>query len=90
MLNEKIIDILDRQQFVDDVKGVIRLLSEDKKNVTFAINGQWGVGKTFVLNMLEEQLQDEYLVLHYNAWEYDYYNIVCFKSFSFSVAGNRT
>lgn len=74
MLNEKIIDILDRQLFVDDVKGVIRLLSEDKKNVTFAINGQWGVGKTFVLNMLEEQLQDEYLVLHYNAWEYDYYD----------------
>lgn len=72
--NTKKIDILDRQQFVDKVKDVIRLLSENKRNVTFAINGQWGVGKTFVLNMLEEQLKDDYIVFHFNAWEYDYYD----------------
>ena len=67
------IDILDRQQFVDDVVRIIRQLSVNKKNTTFAINGAWGVGKTFVLDMLEEQLEPDYIVFHYNAWEYDYY-----------------
>ena len=68
------IDILDRQQFVDDVVKIIRQLSANKKNTTFAINGAWGVGKTFVLDMLEEQLKDDFIVFHYNAWEYDYYD----------------
>lgn len=68
------VDILDRQQFVEDVVRIVRQLSANKKNTTFAINGAWGVGKTFVLDMLEEQLKDDFIVFHYNAWEYDYYD----------------
>ena len=66
-------DVLNRQPFIDDIKTIIKHYSEKKKNITFAINGKWGTGKTFLLEMLEDQLKNEYIVFHYNAWEYDYY-----------------
>ena len=50
-------DLLDRQPFIDRVIKIIELQSAQKKTSCFAINGKWGVGKSFVLNMLEEQLE---------------------------------
>ncbi len=73
-MQQENIDILDRQSFVNQVKEIIQLQAHKKCNVTFAIDGQWGVGKTFVLEMLEEQLKNDYIVFHFNAWEYDYYD----------------
>lgn len=74
----KSVDILGRQGFVDQIKNIIMSLSATKQSRAFAIDGKWGVGKTFVLNLLEQQLRDyrdgeEYLVFHYNAWQSDYY-----------------
>lgn len=75
-------DLLNRQEFVDRVIKIIELQSAQKKTSCFAINGKWGVGKSFVLNMLEEQLEkiqseetstDKYMLFHYNCWQYDYY-----------------
>ena len=72
-------DLLDRQSFIDKVKTIIEFQAAQKKNCCFAINGSWGVGKTFVLNKLEEQLEletnvtDKYLIFRYNCWQYDYY-----------------
>ena len=73
-MNTQKIDILNRQQFVDDVKKIVDFAAAKKENLAFAINGQWGSGKTFVLDMLEEKLKDNYTVFHFNAWEYDYYD----------------
>lgn len=76
------IDILNRDPDVERLQNIIRIISEKKSNTSFAINGGWGSGKTFVLNMLEEsleQVQDEdtasnrYLIFHYDCWKYDYY-----------------
>ena len=76
------LDLLDRQPFVDKIIKICERLSESKKNVCFAINGDWGVGKSFVLKMFEEQLSniqqsvtatDKYMIFHYNSWNYDYY-----------------
>ncbi len=76
------IDILNRDKFVDDVFTVIETLSANRKSCTFAINGEWGSGKSFVLDMLEERLSmwqneetadNQYIVFHYNCWKYDYY-----------------
>ncbi len=75
-------DLLNRQPFIDKVKKIIELQAAQKKTACFAINGSWGVGKTFVLKKLEEQLEEEvdpdtknekYLIFHYNCWQYDYY-----------------
>jgi Cdc6-like AAA superfamily ATPase len=56
---------------------ILKVISENKASCTFALNGAWGTGKTFVLNMLMNQLweyhSDKYIVFHYNCWQYDYY-----------------
>lgn len=74
--NIKSADLLNRQEFVDRVIKIIDLQSAQRKTSCFAINGKWGVGKSFVLNMIEEQLTvryDEFSLFHYNCWQYDYY-----------------
>lgn len=73
------IDILGRGPFVDQLMEIINILSKSKRSCTFAINGSWGAGKTFVLDMLKHRLQDykagtQYLVFDYNCWQYDYYD----------------
>lgn len=42
-------DILDRQPFIDKIISILEILSEEKRGTSFAIDGDWGSGKTFVL-----------------------------------------
>ena len=67
------IDILNRQDYVNQIKNILSTLSQNRKNCSFALDGEWGSGKSFVLNMLEEQIKDNYLIIRYNAWENDFY-----------------
>lgn len=72
------IDLLNRQMIVDQIIRLLDILSASRSSCTFALNGKWGSGKTFVLNMLERQLREyqdgeKYIVFHYNCWQYDYY-----------------
>ena len=76
------LDILNREEFVEKLFNLTQQLSFNKKNTTFAIDGSWGVGKSFVLDMYEEKLsqeqseetnKDRYFVIRYNCWKYDYY-----------------
>lgn len=76
-------DILGRTKFVNSIVDFINVLSEGKRGCCFAIDGKWGTGKTYVLDMLEEELNqiqsedtadNRYFVFHYNSWEYDYYD----------------
>lgn len=72
------LDILDRQGFVDRMFILLETISSQNGSCTFALDGAWGSGKTFVLNMLEPKLREyrdgeKYLVFHYNCWQYDYY-----------------
>lgn len=76
------LDILQRDEFVKQLERMIENISENKALTCFAINGKWGSGKTFVLDMLQEQLEekqsektaaDKYFIIRYNSWKYDYY-----------------
>lgn len=71
------VDLLGRQEIVDRIMKILEVISEKKSSCTFALNGAWGTGKTFVLNMLMNQLwechSDQFIVFHYNCWQYDYY-----------------
>lgn len=76
-------DILDRQLFIDKIISILKILSEKKRGTSFAIDGDWGSEKTFVLEQLEKQLEpvqseetadDRYFLFHYNCWQYDYYD----------------
>ncbi|MCF2554392.1 KAP family P-loop NTPase fold protein [Faecalicatena contorta] len=75
-------DILGRTEFVDSIIDFVNILSTEKKGCCFSIDGKWGTGKTYVLDMLEERLKEiqsevtsdnQYFVFHYNSWKYDYY-----------------
>lgn len=76
------LDILQRDEFVKQLERMIENISENKASTCFAVNGKWGSGKTFVLDMLQEQLEekqsektaaDKYFIIRYNSWKYDYY-----------------
>lgn len=76
------IDILNREAFVEQLVEMLMSLSEHKSSTCFALNGAWGSGKSFVLDMLEEKLQaiqcesaasQRFFVIRYNCWKYDYY-----------------
>ena len=71
------LDILNRDKFVEQLVRLIENISDNKTSTCFAINGAWGCGKSFVLDMFEEQLNgpysEKYFVVRYNCWKYDYY-----------------
>lgn len=76
------IDILNRQPFVDRLIQIVRYLADNHRGCTFAIDGQWGSGKSYVLDMFEKQMSlfqspeaagDRYILFHYNCWQYDFY-----------------
>lgn len=75
-------DVLDRQWFVDRLCMIVDAAAVKRHSLCFAVNGGWGVGKSFVLSMFEQQASQfrqpdsqlpRYLILRYNCWEYDYY-----------------
>lgn len=77
------IDLLNRREFVDKLLDISKLLAKNKKGACYAINGSWGVGKSFVLDMFEElaeiegqegEILNQYLIFRYDCWEYDYYD----------------
>lgn len=77
------LDVLGREEFVETVFDVMLKVSERKSSISLAIDGKWGIGKSFVLDMLMESLEiyqseetntNRFLVIRYNSWEYDYYD----------------
>ena len=71
-------DHLSRQPFIDMLKTIVQSQRGNPAGYSFAIDGEWGCGKTWVLDALEEQLSADggspYLVFRYNAWENDFYD----------------
>lgn len=76
------LDILNRNKFVDQLLNLTEALSANKASTCFALNGPWGSGKTFVLDMFQERLEqiqseetcdNKYFVIRYNCWKFDYY-----------------
>ena len=52
-------DVLNREPFVKQIVDLTKILSEKRKNCCFAIEGEWGSGKSFVLEKIQECLQVE-------------------------------
>ncbi|MCM1202449.1 MAG: KAP family NTPase, partial [Bacteroides fragilis] len=78
----KKLDVLDREAFIDQLKNLVKIISENKQGCCFGLNGLWGSGKSFVLEKFEEEIKkmqseetsdNRYFVFHYDCWKYDYY-----------------
>lgn len=76
----KRIDLLNRQEFVEQFMNIAEILAQNEKCVCYAIDGAWGIGKSFVLDMIEEASKEKdaplsnFMIFRYNCWEYDYYD----------------
>ena len=68
------VDKIGRQELVNKICGLVESLKKDS-NFCLSINGAWGSGKSFVLNMIEEELSQhsEYIIVKYDAWENSFY-----------------
>lgn len=49
-------DLLNRGPFVERVFRIADTFHQDKKSACYAINGAWGTGKSYVLDLLEQRL----------------------------------
>lgn len=76
-------DILNRDKFIEDLFQMVENISVNKSSTCFALNGKWGCGKSFVLDMFQEKLDEfiseetknnKYFVIRYNSWGHDYYD----------------
>lgn len=95
------LDILNRDAFIEQLLRLMDNISSNKASTCFAINGPWGCGKSFVLDMFEEQLNviqseetytDKYFVVRYNSWKFDYYDepLVAIVSTMIAVIEEKT
>lgn len=74
-MNEQ--DVLERQYIVARILKLIEINGD--RNLSIGINGTWGYGKSFVLHMIDDELDDKkinnkyVLPFYYDVWKYDYY-----------------
>ncbi|MBR2090611.1 MAG: hypothetical protein IJ905_09685 [Fibrobacter sp.] len=67
-------DMLGRESFVSLLENIIIQKTNAHEGFSFAIDGKWGCGKSWILKELEQKLElKNYLVIHYNCWENEYY-----------------
>ena len=71
-------DHLSRQPYLNLLKSIITTQCNNSSGYSFAIDGEWGSGKTWILNELEKQLtekkENKFIIFHYNAWKNDFYD----------------
>lgn len=68
------LDILHREEYIEILKNIIDGVSAEKKSSVFAIDGKWGIGKSFIIDKLNKEIdKSKYVVFNYNCWQYDYY-----------------
>ena len=67
-------DKLGRGPFIELLSNIITQKTDAHEGISFAIDGKWGCGKSWILKELEQKLElQNYLVIHYNCWENEYY-----------------
>ena len=68
-------DKIGREDIVNKICSLVDNLKPDA-NFCLALNGEWGSGKTFVMQMLEQKFCEhpEYIVIQYDAWKNNFYS----------------
>lgn len=67
-------DMLGRGPFVSLLENIIVQKTKAHDGFSFAIDGKWGCGKSWIIKELEKKLESRYFVVHYNCWENEYYD----------------
>ncbi|WP_370962990.1 P-loop NTPase fold protein [Amycolatopsis sp. cg9] len=63
-------DHLNRAPLAEVLAGQLREVRKREPSTSFLVHldGPWGVGKSSLLNFLEERLEHEYTIVHFDAW----------------------
>lgn len=69
----QIIECLDRGEDKKKVLNLIRTAKSRGEPLSFAVDGRWGSGKTFFIDLLSKELSEEFFIFKYDSWENDYY-----------------
>ncbi len=56
MGDKSVVDVLGRDSIIHGLKDVIFMLSENREGKVFALDGKWGYGKSYILDILEKDL----------------------------------
>ena len=64
-------DVLDRQRFAKPLTDLVS--SADDAPFCIAIDGEWGCGKTFLLERWRIEFSEKGKVIYFNAWEDDFH-----------------
>lgn len=57
------------------IAGLNEFIMECYTPMTIAIQGDWGSGKTSMMNMIREQLGDRVITTWFNTWQYSQFNM---------------
>lgn len=57
------------------ISGLNEFIMECDTPMTIAIQGDWGSGKTSMMNMIREQLGDRVITSWFNTWQYSQFNM---------------
>lgn len=70
----KLQDKIGRKEIIDKISNLVDTLPSSA-HFCLALDGQWGSGKSFALQMLNEGLSmhEEYLIVKYDAWKNNFY-----------------
>ncbi len=67
-------DKIGREEIVNKISTLVERLGKNE-NFCLALDGEWGCGKSFVMQMLEHKFHEhpEYIVIKYDAWKNNFY-----------------
>lgn len=68
-------DYIGRNEVIDKIAYLVNSL-ENGEHFCLALDGEWGSGKTFIMNKLNEEFfkNKENLVVYYDAWKNNFYH----------------
>lgn len=68
-------DRIGRKDIVNKISSLVDNLQKDE-HFCLALNGEWGSGKSYVMDMLREKFEThpEYIVIKYDAWKNNFYS----------------
>ena len=69
-INEKSEDKLHRTNFVNSIVKSINNYPSMDESIVIGLMGDWGTGKSSIINMIESELDEEIIVLKFNPWNY--------------------
>lgn len=81
-------DKLDREEFAKNLAKAVTNLPTYESSFTIGLIGEWGSGKTSILNLFEKNINsDKIILIKFNPWNFTEMNNL-FDSFFNTLIGN--